>query len=351
MAMISWKKSLILESMPILEAIRKIDVSSLQIALVVDENNILKGTITDGDIRRAILKGISLEDTVQKVMNSNPTTVQANADRDTILDQMKLKKLRQIPVIDEQGKVIGLEILDEMLSSRERDNWVVLMAGGMGTRLGKLTNECPKPLLKVGSKPILETILENFIAYGFRKFYFSVNYKAEMIEAYFGDGSKWGIQIKYIYETKRMGTAGALGLLPEQPDQALIIMNGDLLTKVNLAQLLNFHTEHTAKATMCVREYQFQVPFGVVQVQNHHLTRVEEKPMQKFFVNAGIYVLEPEVLKLIPTDLFYDMPTLFEQLISQQYQTAAFPIREYWLDVGQMSDFEKANGEYTEVFM
>ncbi|MDA8442318.1 MAG: nucleotidyltransferase family protein [Peptococcaceae bacterium] len=349
--MISWKKSLILESMPILEAIRKIDVSSLQIALVVDENNILKGTITDGDIRRAILKGISLEDTVQKVMNSNPTTVQANADRDTILDQMKLKKLRQIPVIDEQGKVIGLEILDEMLSSRERDNWVVLMAGGMGTRLGKLTNECPKPLLKVGSKPILETILENFIAYGFRKFYFSVNYKAEMIEAYFGDGSKWGIQIKYIYETKRMGTAGALGLLPEQPDQALIIMNGDLLTKVNLAQLLNFHTEHTAKATMCVREYQFQVPFGVVQVQNHHLTRVEEKPMQKFFVNAGIYVLEPEVLKLIPTDLFYDMPTLFEQLISQQYQTAAFPIREYWLDVGQMSDFEKANGEYTEVFM
>jgi len=263
---------------------------------------------------------------------------------------MKLKQLRQIPILDDHGRVISVEFYDFIALSSQLDNWVVLMAGGLGTRLQPLTDDCPKPLLEVGGRPILQTILESCIKHGFNRFYLSVSYKAKMVEDYFGNGSRWGVDIRYIREDKRMGTAGALSLLPERPTKPFLVMNGDLLTKVNFKQLLDFHLEHCAQATMCVRDYDFQVPYGVVKIQQHRLVDIEEKPAQKFFVNAGIYVLEPEVLDMIPKDEFYDMPSLFMKLVALHHETIVFPIREYWLDIGNKVDFEQAIGDFSEVF-
>lgn len=342
----NWKNALVSVKTPILKVIEIIDKSALGIALVVDENSRLLGTVTDGDVRRAILKGMELTNTVDHIMNENPTVALINDDRETILNHMRQKDLKQIPILDNDGCVVNIEMVNDLIRSTERENWVVLMAGGLGKRLYPLTDECPKPLLKVGDKPILETILQNFIEYGFIRFYISVNYKAEMIEEYFGDGSKWGVEIRYLREKEQLGTAGALSLLPETPQQALLVMNGDLLTKANFGHLLDFHKEHHACATMCVREFKFQVPYGVVKIDKQRLIGIVEKPTQHFFVNAGVYVLNPEVLEFIPTNSFIDMPTLFEKLITQGKSTSVFPIREYWIDIGRMGDFERAKGEY-----
>lgn len=345
-----WKKVLINADMSLRETIRVIDSGALKIALVVDADQKLLGTVTDGDIRRGILRGCSLEDSVQQVLNRTPTVAAQNEGKDQILALMRLKQVYQIPVIDGDGRVVGLEIVERILETPRYDNCVILMAGGLGSRLKPLTDDTPKPLLKVGGKPILETILENFIHYGFTNFRISVNYKGELIENYFGDGSRWGARIEYLRESKKLGTAGALGLLTERPNLPVLVMNGDVLTKVNFQQLLEFHREHRALATMCVREYDFQVPYGVVTVDNHRILNIEEKPVQRFFVNAGIYVLEPEALDLIPEDTFFDMPTLFEKVVAQQKETAVFPIREYWLDIGRMDDFQRAEGEFGKVF-
>jgi len=344
------KEIMVAATTPMIDVIRVIDKSALGIALVVDENRRLKGTITDGDIRRAILRNLSLTTPAAAIMNLHPTVARMNDHREALVAQMREKGIKHLPVVDADGVVMHMEILSELLQLKKRENWVVLMAGGLGKRLHPLTDDCPKPLLKVGNKPILETILLNLKEDGFSKFFISVNYKAEMIEDYFGDGSKWGVEIQYLREKERLGTAGALSLLPEIPTQPLLIMNGDLLTKINFGQLLDFHTEHQACATMCVREYSFEVPYGVVELDKQRLTGIVEKPVQHFFVNAGVYVLEPKALKFIPKNVYFDMPTLFEVCIREQYETAAFPIREYWLDIGRMGDFERANGEFYEVF-
>jgi dTDP-glucose pyrophosphorylase len=333
------------------ETIRLIDASAMQIALVVGPSGRLVGTVTDGDIRRGILKGVSLDEAVSLIMNGHPHTCRADDDREPMLARMKLTGLHHMPIVDEQDRLVGLETLDELLVPVVRENAVVLMAGGLGTRLRPLTEDCPKPMLKIGGRPILETILLNFIEHGFRRFYISVNYKSEVITEYFGDGARWGVDIRYLYENSKLGTAGALGLLPERPDQPLFVMNGDLLTKVNFGQLLEFHKAHQAKATMCVREYDFQVPYGVVRIDNHRITGIDEKPVHRFFVNAGVYVLEPDTLEFIPPNCHLDMPTLFEGLIGQGKEAAVFPVREYWLDVGHLADFDRANGEYRDVFI
>jgi dTDP-glucose pyrophosphorylase/predicted transcriptional regulator len=346
----TWEKVLLSPDATIRDAIKAIDASSLQIALVVDSARRLKGTITDGDVRRGILKGISLDRPVTEVMNPHPTVANMDDTRDSILATMKLRAVRQIPVLDKNDSVAGIELLNDLIQPRERDNRVVLMAGGIGSRLRPLTNDCPKPLIQVGNKPILETILENFIEYGFRHFYISVNYMADMVKDHFKDGSHWGVDIRYIHEDKAMGTAGPIGLLPETLNQPLLVMNGDLLTKVNFQQLLDFHLEHQSQATMCVREYDFQVPYGVVRLEKHRLLQIEEKPVQRFFVNAGIYVLEPKVLKHIPHGDYFDMTDLFAKIITQGLETAAFPIREYWIDIGRLDDLERAKGEYQGIF-
>lgn len=348
--MSSWKQTLASAATSLREAIHILDSGAMQIVLVVDDDNKLLGTVTDGDIRRGILRGVSLDDPVGKTMNPSPTVARSGDERQLILAMMQQKQLHHIPVVDEHGTLVGLEILDEIIQRRTRDNPVVLMAGGLGSRLRPLTNDCPKPMLQVGNKPLLETILENFIEYGFRKFYISLNYMGEVIKAYFGDGSRWDVEIAYLEEDRKLGTAGALSLLPEKPTHPLLVMNGDVLTKVNFRQLLEFHLEHRAQATMCVREYDFQVPYGVVKIDRQRITGIDEKPVQRFFVNAGIYVLDPAVMELIPQDAYYDMPSLFENLIQRGDETSAFPIREYWLDIGQLADYDRANGEFTQVF-
>jgi dTDP-glucose pyrophosphorylase len=348
--MFDWTKTLVGQGATLREVIQAIDSNSMQIAVVVDQEQKLMGIVTDGDIRRGLLKGVGLDDSVSVVVNPNPTFVYSHQSRESIYAVMRNKQINHIPIVDEYKKVVGVETLSEFVRPSERKNWVVLMVGGLGTRLAPLTESTPKPLLNVGGKPLLETILESFIFNGFRHFYFSVNYKAEMIENYFGDGSKWGVEIRYLRETKRLGTAGSLGLIKETPEDTLIIMNGDLLTKVNFVQLINFHLEHRSMATMCVRDYEYQVPYGVVNVKKHRLLNIEEKPIQHFFVNAGIYVLQPEVLGYIPKDTFYDMPSLFDQLFQLNFETSAFPLREYWLDIGRMDDFDRANSEFEEVF-
>lgn len=345
--MIDFKKVVLEPGACIREAIRLIDISDIQIVLITDKNRRLLGTLTDGDVRRGILKGISLEDRVEKIMNSSPLARKKNENRENFISKMRAKKIRQLPIIDENGCLVGLETFEDLLSPAEKNNFVVLMAGGLGERLRPLTETCPKPMLKIGNKPILENILTNFIEHGFRQFFFSVNYMSDVIKTYFGNGSNWGVEIRYLQEQHQLGTAGALSLLPYNPSEPIFVMNGDLLTKVNFSQLLDFHYEQRAKATMCVREYDFQVPFGVVQIDRHTITAIEEKPVQRLFVNAGIYILEPEIPKLIPKNIYFDMPTLFEKVIAKGFETAAFPIREYWLDIGQLEDFERANMENT----
>jgi len=345
-----WQRNLIDPGTSIIEAMKIIDDSALQIALVVDDQSRLLGVVTDGDIRRALLKGLSLEEPVHLIMNRNFTAADQQASAEEILGLMRRKSLHHIPLVDSQGRVAGLKVLDAMIQPPRLDNWVVLMAGGQGTRLRPLTEHTPKPMLQVGNKPMLEIILENFVDQRFQKFFLALHYKADMIEANFGDGSRWDVSIQYLREEQPLGTAGALGLLPERPQSPTIVMNGDLLTKVNFQHLLNFHQTYRAVASMCVRDFHFQVPYGVIGLDQHHLLRIDEKPVQQFFVNAGIYVLEPQVFDLVPKDTYLDMPALFNKLIQEGFETVAFPIREYWMDIGQLDDFKRANGEYFDKF-
>lgn len=344
-----WKKVLISETTPIREAIEIIDAGALQIALVVDRDLRLLGTITDGDVRRGILKGIALEEPATRIMNKQPTVAYELENRDQILNRLRQKALHQVPVLDHAGCLVGLEILENLLRPQCRENLVVIMAGGLGSRLLPLTNDCPKPMLHIGGRPILETIITKFTEFGFQNFCLSVNYKAEKIKDHFGNGENYGCTINYLHEDQPLGTAGALSLLPERPGAPILVINGDVLTKVDYHHLLAFHQEHGAAATMCVREYDIQVPYGVVKVDGHRLVGIEEKPVHKFFINAGVYVLNPETLDLLVAGEPCDMPQLFDRIARQQ-ETAVFPVREYWLDLGQLEDFNRAKGEYDGVF-
>jgi len=345
-----WKEVLVSPNTAVAKAIEIIDNAGLQIALVVNEKKQLLGTVTDGDIRRAILKHFSLDEPVSTIMNPNPRFIQCTQSRETAVLLIKNNKVRQIPVLDEDHRVIGLEVADKLLDTPSRDNWVILMAGGLGNRLKPLTQSCPKPLIKVGDKPVLETILESFIEQGFHNFYLSVNYQAEMIIEHFGDGSRWAVDIKYLHEHKRLGTAGAVGLLPAKPKQPLLLMNGDILTKINSAQLLDFHHKGHTEATICIREQCSQIPYGVVTIDKNRLQQINEKPQQCYFINAGLYVLSPEVLDYIPVGSYLDIPDLLKTLLHNGKEIAVFPIREYWIDIGRFEDLERANNEFYEVF-
>lgn len=346
-----WEKTLISPSTSIMNTVKIIDTSAMQIALVIDENNKLLGTVTDGDIRRGILKGVLLEQPVTEVMKTDPVVANPGQKREDILKLMKEKRINQLPVVDKKGCVIRLEILGDLIQSQFVDNLVVLMAGGLGTRLKPLTDDCPKPMVKVGDKPVLETILTTFIEQGFKNFFIAVNHMAKKIQDHFGEGSKWNVKINYLVENKKMGTAGALSLLPENLIKPILVMNGDLLTNVNYKQLIDFHHENEAAATMCVREYGFQIPYGVVKINNNLIKEIDEKPVQRFFVNAGIYVLEPKTLKLLPENKYIDMTTLFDIIVKNEMKAAVFPIREYWIDIGYHKDYEKANRDYGAVFI
>lgn len=345
----NWKGIVVSAETPLRETITRIDAIASQVAMVLDNEERLIGVLTDGDIRRAMLRGQSLQTPTFEVMNPHPIAISVKTPHDELLALMRRRSIHHLPLLDDAGKVAGLVTLDELIGAIQRPNWVVLMAGGLGTRLHPLTQTCPKPMLHVGGKPILETILDGFIKQGFRQFFFSVNYQAEMIKEHFGGGDRWGAKFDYLFESKRLGTAGALSLLPIATEP-IVVMNGDLLTHASFSDLLNFHADHGAVATMAVREYDFQVPYGVVRVEDTNILAIEEKPVHKFFVNAGIYVISPQALAHIPRDTFFDMPTLFQRLIELGLTTAAFPLREYWLDIGRMSDFEQAQVDASTMF-
>ena len=327
------------------DAARTLEVNVQKICLVVDDG-ILRGTVTDGDIRRSLLKGIAFDAPVSKAMNPRPRTLSDTDNRDAIQSLMREHALLHLPITNAGGRLVGLVSQDDLTSEdQQHGNWVVLMAGGLGERLRPLTNDTPKPLLQIGDKPLLQSILESFIKQKFGKFYIAVNYHSEAIMQHFGDGSDWGVHIRYLEEQQRMGTAGALSLLPELPDEPIIVMNGDLVTRTRFGELLDFHASHRADATMCVREYDFQVPFGVISTNDHRISTIDEKPVHRFFVNAGIYVLNPSVIDGIARNTRTDMTQVFERIIAGGGETAAFPIHEYWLDIGRIDDLERAQSD------
>lgn len=332
----------------LMDTMKILDQSAKQFIVVVNEENKLQGTVTDGDIRRAILRGLPLNIPISEVMNPNPIYGFSKRTMEEHRLFMQQHNVKQLPLVDTDKVVRDVLFYENIISTKRRSNTIVLMVGGLGTRLRPLTNDLPKPMLPIGGKPILENIIMHFKSFGFVNFILSVNYKKEIIKNYFQDGRSFGVTITYIEETERLGTAGALSLIKEDIDEAFFVMNGDLLTNTNFEQLLDFHLVNQATATMCVRKYEYQVPYGVIEVNEHKLASIVEKPVQKHFVNAGIYVLEPEALTYIPKNQYYDMPELFNCLIQQQKDVSAFPIREYWMDIGQLKDYERAQLKYKE---
>jgi len=345
-----YKKTFLLPTATIRDALKKIDEGLIKIGLVVDTSEKLVGTLTDGDIRRGLLLGKGLEDSIEPLFQHSPITCNINDSKEKILQIALEFKLHQIPIVDLDGIIQGVVEVDELARATRRSNKVVIMAGGLGTRLQPLTNDTPKPMLHVGNKPILETIIENFAKYGYLNIVLSLSYKADLIERYFGDGSKFGVHIEYVHETKRLGTAGALHLLEDTLSEPFFVMNGDVLTNVNFDHMHSFHLAQKAVATMAVREYEHQVPYGVVNIVDGIITSIVEKPTHKNYVSAGIYLLDPQVLSEVPKDEFFDMPALFTRLIQKGESSVSFPIREYWLDIGRIQDYEKANDEYGGIF-
>lgn len=346
----NWQQALIGPETSLREALERIDRVGCQIVLVVDQQRRLAGTLSDGDARRGLLRGLTLADKVTAAMHSKPTCALVGDDRQSILATMRRLGLHQIPLLDAQGVVVGLEVIDDFLAAPVREHWVVVMAGGVGSRLKELTQDTPKPMLKVGSRPILETIVRSYADQGFRRFYLAVNYKAEQIEQHFGDGSGFGVEVRYLREQQRMGTAGALSLLPERPALPLIVTNADLLTKENYGYMIDRHVESAADATMAVREFEMQVPFGVVRERDGSIETIEEKPVQRFMVSAGFYVLSPTVVDLVPCGQFFDMPSLFDALVRKGMRARSHHIDGYWLDIGRLPDYERANMDFAEVF-
>ena len=330
------------------DAIEVIQNSKEKIALVIDCQNRLVGTLTDGDIRRALLSGNNLDSPIKECANKTLISINQNLENRSkqASEIIKKEKIRQLPVVSSDGSVVSLYFVDESVYSLP--NSVVLMAGGKGTRLRPHTFNCPKPMIPVGNKPMLEILLEQLIQSGLVNFYISVNYLKEQVINYFGDGSKWGVNINYLIETDPLGTAGSLGLLPKELSDPFIVMNGDVLTKLNPCHLLSFHNEHQAKATLCVREHSVTIPFGVVKNKGKDLIDFEEKPTFEYLINAGVYILDPSIISLIPQNESIDMPSLLLLVKDKGLKVAICPIHEYWIDIGNPKSLKEANS-YWEI--
>jgi len=347
---INWRDIAVDSQASVQEAWKILDQGSLQIALVIDDDCHLAGTVTDGDIRRALLRGKDMQAPIIDVMNSNPHTGLVEEEHASWQRTMHRHSLRHLPILDTRGCVVDL-VRYEMPIEPDRTTPVVIMAGGLGTRLRPLTENTPKPMIPVGPKPVLETILENFADQGFTNIFLCLNYKGEVIRDHFGDGSELGVNITYLQEDRRLGTAGALSLLPEKPREPMIVMNGDLLTKVDFVRLLEFHNKQGFIATMAMREFTQQVPYGVLKVgEGYRVEELIEKPIERYYVNAGIYILNAETLNSVPDQKFYDMPTLFNKLMDDKHPVGSFPLRDYWVDIGRMEDLERASAEFAEMF-
>ena len=339
----SWKKLIIDSNSNISDAIKILNETGLKIVLVTNQNGTLEGTITDGDIRRGILKGLSVHDSVNEIVYRNSFIVPPEMNRNTVIQLMLANKIQQIPIVDENKMILGLHHWDDIHRVQERSNLVVIMAGGMGTRLRPATVDMPKPLLQIAGKPILEHIIEKAKADGFNNFVLAVNYLGSKIEDYFRDGDKFGVKISYLKENKALGTVGALSLFPSIPEEDFIVTNGDVVTEIHYGQFLDFHLINNATATMAIRLHEIQNPFGVVQTKGIEIIGYEEKPVLSSNVNAGVYALKPEALSELTLNESCHMPTLFERLHAKSKSTIVYPLHEDWQDIGTSLDLSKAN--------
>ncbi len=336
--------------MSIIQTIAVIDNGGKRLALVVDEKGRLCGTVTDGDIRRGLLRKISLEDKISQVMQTHPITGGQGESDTQLVAKSKTHSIFEIPIVDSEGKMVDLKIFSTVDQRPKLDNPVCIMAGGFGKRLMPHTKDCPKPMLNVGQAPLLESTIKNLADNGFHNIFISVYHLSQQIIEHLGDGSQWDISLQYLQEDSPLGTAGALSLLPETlPDLPLIVLNGDILTKLNFKELLEFHNHSNTSVTTCVTEYEFQVPYGVIKQEEGRLTAIEEKPSHKFFVNAGIYALNKEIIANMDKNKAVDMPVVLQKYIKEN-QVGVFPIHEYWLDIGKIDDLEKAQKDFIEEF-
>lgn len=334
----------------IFETLKKIDESALEIALVTDASGHLLGTVTDGDIRRAIIRKVSLDVPIEQVMNTKPIVAGHALTNDELMFIMSKHSIKQIPIIDSSGRVINLRLLQELASGKTRSNIAVIMAGGLGKRLGSLTSSTPKPLLPVGDKPILSTIVDQLCRHGITNIFISVNYKADMIKKHFAGFARGDVRISFIEEETFLGTAGALSLLPETPSEPILVMNGDILTTINFSNLFEFHEASNRKMTVCIREFSFEIPYGVVVMQGGQLMRIREKPSKKISINAGIYVLNPEILSLIEKGRVTDMPEVINKACDAGHKVGCYPLSEFWIDIGNPTEYSRARGNYYEHF-
>lgn len=341
----SWNKAILKKNARIQDAIQVLNETALKITIIVNDTGEIEGTISDGDIRRGLLRGLKLEDPVEGILNDNPLVVPPEVGRDLVLQLMVVNKIQQVPIVDEQRHVIGLHVWDELASPAERPNCMVIMAGGFGTRLRPHTEELPKPMLPVSDRPMLQLIIERARSQGFNRFIVAVHYLSHVIEEYFRDGSNLDVEIEYVREESPLGTAGALSLLDPRPALPFVVTNGDVLTDINYGDLVDFHVRHNAEATMAVRAYEWQHPFGVVQTEGARIVGYEEKPISRSHINAGVYVLNPGALELMEPNCSCDMPALFEKLQQKGRLTVAYPMHEPWLDVGRPDDLAAANKE------
>lgn len=338
-----WHQAILPANATIGQAIRNLDQVAIKIILVANEADELEGTISDGDIRRGLLKGLDLNSSIASVIHRNALVVPPGMGRELVMRLMIANKIQQIPVVDERHRVMGLHLWDEITTPVTRPNLMVIMAGGMGTRLRPQTENCPKPLLPVAGKPMLEHIIDRAKLEGFTHFVLAIHYLGHKIEAHFGNGERLGVQIDYLREESPLGTAGALGLLNPLPNAPFVVTNGDVITDIRYGELLDFHTRHAAAATMAVRVHEWQHPFGVVQTRGVEIVGFEEKPVHRSHINAGVYALEPAALSVLTQDAHCDMPTLFERLQAKAQLTVAYPMHEPWLDVGRPADLQQAN--------
>jgi dTDP-glucose pyrophosphorylase len=345
-------KVLVRDDATVREAIEAIDAGAVEIALVVDEDRRLLGTVTDGDVRRALLRGTGLDDPVAPIVHRSPITAPQGTSSDDLLRLMTERAIEQVPLLDEDGTVCQLAFIRDLVAQDQSDSPVVLMAGGQGLRLRPLTDETPKPMLPVGDKPLLETVIGEIRAAGFQRVVMAVNYRADVIEEHFGDGEAHGVQIDYVHEPQELGSAGALQLMREHLDRPFLVMNADLLTKVSLASLMRFHREDGNVVTVGVRQYRLEVPYGVVDLDGTRVTALREKPSVGFYVNAGIYAIAPEAVELLPESLtHFNMTELIDAALAGGARVGSFPIREFWLDIGQLADYERAHDDHATHFV
>ena len=327
----------------ILEAIKHIQDSQYQICFIVDNNNCLIGSVTDGDIRRGLINGNSLDNDVSKIMNTSPTSISRSQSKNDAHKIMISNHLKQLPVVDEENRLIGLHLIDQILDLTPKENFILIMAGGFGKRMMPLTEQIPKPMLMIGDKPILEHIIINAKAQGFMKFVISLHYLGELIIDYFGDGSNLGVSISYLHESEPLGTAGALSLIEPEPELPFIITNGDIVSDINYGNFLDFHDSNESQATMAIKKYELQNPYGVVKTKDLEIISFEEKPIHVSYVNAGMYVLNPSSLRYLRKNQPCDMPDFFNLLISKNHVVTAYPIHETWADVGRPNDLSEIN--------